>query len=324
MIRFENPEALALLLVVPLLWLLARVRGRVRRVALAPFPWLEGELRAERRPPPRVLRLGRRRRFLLAAAALACLGLAAAGPTWVEALPRADAWFLVVDNTVHATALSGGRPAWDALVAAAERWARGLPADSPLVVLTTGPEPRVHRMPAGELPRWLAGLAPRGAQPAEPLAAGFGEFLAAEGVRPGPVFTVRPGAWAGRVPAEMPVPRGRPLGPNAGIVGFDLGRSRAVEGAFDVEVRVGGSPRPLVLEAGGRTVRRGEPGPDGRWAAEGVALPPGEVAVRLEGADPFPADDAVAAEVRPPRAFAVAFRHDPVPLVEAAVRAVPG
>ncbi|RMG87387.1 MAG: hypothetical protein D6708_12980, partial [Candidatus Dadabacteria bacterium] len=44
----------------------------------------------------------------------------------------------------------------------------------------------------------------------------------------------------------------------------------------------------------------------------------------LEGADPFPADDAVAAEVRPPRAFAVAFRHDPVPLVEAAVRAVPG
>jgi hypothetical protein len=337
MLSFDFPQGLLLLLGIPLLILLRRLRERPTRLVFTPHFLLE---LLARTPPVRRVRflvLSRTQRLILAVLLVALLALVTSGVSVTLPWRARQRLLVVVDDVPLAARVFDGVPVMEAIRNCLLALDRQLAGEDTVTVMRTAASPSLAVLAHGrEVSDFTARLA-HGASlpPVPPLAAQVGELSRFHDRTV--ILSPRSALWRETLAAmsltgiEVPPDRHTSAG-NRGLTALSLESDPREEGRYDLFVaavasgmsaadttlrvsRESGPPEAvgtLTFRQGLSTLRR-----------PGIALPPGVHVFSLDGDDAFPPDDRVVVRVgeAPPSALRVV--GDPGPVMEAAIATLP-
>ncbi len=334
MIAFDFPLGLLLLLAIPLIYIVQRVRSVPRREVFTGGFLLQ----AVKKPAPRktmsFLRLKKYQRLLLATTMLGSLILAVGGPSWIRLRPEPQRWLVIMDNPSPAGMEMGGSTILKGMRDGFAAAARGLAGGDTISVMVTSPALDVRTFGPGADPaRFVEAIAASPVFPpvsrlwpeAENLSAYYDRVI---------LLSPRAQAWREAMAssprkARFTVPPDRAAAEgNVGLTGFFVRPSRAGREGWDIYLTAaasGPAPSevPVILAVDGRRLPAPAfvrlDGGRGRLFLENVPLAGGVVSAELAVADAFPLDNRAATAVRASGRVKVAVLGDAAPVYRAAV-----
>jgi len=337
---FLHPEALALLLIIPLFLVLHKRRSRPRTVTVTLFPLFE-KLTDRHRPPPSFFRPRRRTRAILISTAIACLALAASGSHLELSKRQPIKWLFVLDNSYSLNARTGNGSAHDHLFKVAENVLETIPGEDSLSLLSLSPEPRLYVDLTIEALTDRVKLATpsSGGASLERMYSLVEELTADKDRLQTILLTTRVQEWeralsegGSRSNIQVLEAAVTETG-NVGIVAFDLRPSPSQADRYDLFFKVAGRAmdsniRTVNLFNGGTLVRSYLVTLDTRGRAsvghQGLDLKTGSVDLVLAGRDLLPDDNQIAATVHGSEQVSVRLNGPREPFITSAITAHQG